>query len=200
MVGLVVPSSAVIGMEFMDSSLKSPKNTTEKTGLRLAGLMPKLPKDVEKSNIDFDTITEQAMNLFIQELRSSGKQTKGKKNVVVFSIQNQEGKTTLIENAQKFVEKHFDENEFNWIELPSILNHPYGHDNVKNGDIHILVTKADRKWTEADQHALKVYKKYVGQKPVVFLNGVRADIMEDVIGEVPKKRSWLRRKVKAVLS
>lgn len=200
MVGLVVPSSAVIGMEFMDSSLKSPKNTAEKTGLRIAGLMPKLPKDVEKSNIDFSTITDQAMNLFVQELRIAGKKATGKKNVVVFSIQNQEGKTTLIENAQKFIGKHFDENEFNWIELPSILNNPYGHDKVKNGDIHILVTKADRKWTEADQHALKVYKKYVGQKPVVFLNGVRTDIMEDVIGEVPKKRSWLRRKVKAVLS
>ena len=200
MVGLILPSGAVIGMEFMDSSLKSPKNTADKTGLKIAGLMPKLPKDAEKSSIDFDAITGQAMNLFVQELRIAGKQTKGTKNVVVFSIQNEEGKSTLINNAQDFIGKHFSQNEFNWIELPSILNHPYGHEHVENGDIHILVTKADRKWTEADQHALKVYKKYVGQKPLVFLNGVRTDIMEDVIGEVPRKRSWLRRKVKTLLS
>ena len=63
-----------------------------------------------------------------------------------------------------------------------------------------MVTKADRKWNEADQHAIKVYKKFVGKKPLLFLNGVRADIMEEVIGEVSKQRSWLRRKVKAALS
>ena len=200
MVGLILPSGAVIGMEFMDSSLKSPKNTADKTGLKIAGLMPKLPKDAKKSSIDFTAITGQAMNLFVQELRIAGKQTKGTKNVVVFSIQNEEGKSVLINNAQDFIGKHFSQKEFNWIELPSILNHPYGHEHVENGDIHILVTKADRKWPKLDQHALKVYKKYVGQKPLVFLNGVRTDIMEDVIGEVPRKRSWLRRKVKTLLS
>ena len=146
MVGLILPSGAVIGMEFMDSSLKSPKNTADKTGLKIAGLMPKLPKDAKKSSIDFTAITGQAMNLFVQELRIAGKQTKGTKNVVVFSIQNEEGKSVLINNAQDFIGKHFSQKEFNWIELPSILNHPYGHEHVENGDIHILVTKADRKW------------------------------------------------------
>lgn len=200
--GIILPAGGIIGIEMMDSSLKSPKNATQSTGLKLGGLLPKTPKKEHKSPIDFKLIRNQAMNLFVQEIKVQTAEVKRIKNVVVFSVHPEEGKTMLIETAQKFVTEKYpaNENDFNWIEIPSIINHPYGHENVKNADIHILVAKADRKWNEADQHAIKVYKKFAGKKPLLFLNGVRADIMEDVIGEVTKKRSWLRRKVKAALS
>jgi succinoglycan biosynthesis transport protein ExoP len=200
--GIILPAGGIIGIEMMDSSLKSPKNAIALTGLKLGGLLPKIPKNEKRSPIDFRSIQSQAMNLFIQELSVQKPDQKRIKNVVVFSIQTGEGKTQLINTSKAFIDANFEESEkeFNWIELPSILNQPYGHEHIKNADIHVLVAKADRKWNEVDQHALKVYKKFVGQKPLLFLNGVRADVMEDVIGEVSKKRSWLRRKVKAVLS
>lgn len=200
--GIILPAGGIIGVEMMDSSLKSPKNASLQTGLKLGGLLPKSPKKEHKSPIDFNLIRNQAMNLFVQELKVQSTDAKKIKNIVVFSIHPEEGKTMLIETAQKFIAEKYPrhEHDFNWIEIPSILNHPYGHEYVKNADIHVMVTKADRKWNEADQHAIKVYKKFVGKKPLLFLNGVRADIMEEVIGEVSKQRSWLRRKVKAALS
>jgi GH35 family endo-1,4-beta-xylanase len=47
---------------------------------------------------------------------------------------------------------------------------------------------------------LKVYKKIAGKKPMLFLNGVSSYVMEDMIGEIPRKRAWLRRVIKQLLT
>lgn len=202
LVGLIVPSCTVIGAEMLDASLKSPKQASEQTGLPVGGLMPLLPKNSKKNDVDFDALVKQAMNLFVQELKVSSLNSNNPLTVVVSSIHNSEGKTMLIEQVQLFVKENLNPSKehFRFIELPSLLNNPYAEEQIKNADIHIMVARADRKWTDADQHAVKVYKKYVGKKPLLFLNKVRTDIMEDITGEVPRKRSWLRAKVKSILS
>jgi succinoglycan biosynthesis transport protein ExoP len=201
-VGLVIPSGVVIAAEMLDASLKSPKQASEQTGLNVGGLMPLLPKDFLKNDVDFEALIKQAMNLFVQELKVSSSGSAGALTVVVISIHNEEGKSMLIQEVQRFVNENLDDTKehFDFIELPSLLNNPYAEEEIKNADLHVMVARADRKWTDADQHALKVYKKYVGKKPLLFLNKVRTDIMEDITGEVPRKRSWIRAKVKSLLS
>lgn len=201
-VGLVIPSGVVIAAEMLDASLKSPKQASEQTGLNVGGLMPLLPKDFLKNDVDFEALIKQAMNLFVQELKVSSSGSAEALTVVVISIHNEEGKSMLIQEVQRFVNENLDDTKehFDFIELPSLLNNPYAEEEIKNADLHVMVARADRKWTDADQHALKVYKKYVGKKPLLFLNKVRTDIMEDITGEVPRKRSWLRAKVKSLLS
>lgn len=201
-VGMVIPSAVVIAAEMLDASLKSPKQATDQTGLQVGGLMPILPKDFLKSDVDYAALIKQAMNLFVQELKVSSTTTTDALTVVLISIHYGEGKSMLINEVQRFVKEHLDHTKehFNFIELPSLLNNPYAEEEIKNADLHVMVARADRKWTDADQHALKVYKKYVGKKPLLFLNKVRTDIMEDITGEVPRKRSWLRAKVKSLLS
>ncbi|MEP0712719.1 MAG: hypothetical protein ABJC55_12410, partial [Algoriphagus sp.] len=201
-VGLVVPSGVLIGAEVMDGSLKSPKNASEQTGLAVAGMLPLYPKKKEKSPVDFDTLDKQAMNLFLQELKVAARNTEGKCLISVCSIHPKEGKSTLIDKIQGFISTHSpaDLSKFDFREIPSLLNNPYGDDQIQGSGIHLLVTNAARKWTEADQHALKNYKKYVGKKPLLLLNRVRTDIMEDITGEVPRRRSWLRTRIKSLLS
>jgi uncharacterized protein involved in exopolysaccharide biosynthesis len=201
-VGLVIPSGVVIAAEMLDASLKSPKQASEQTGLNVGGLMPLLPKDFLKNDVDFEALIKQAMNLFVQELKVSSSGSAEALTVVVISIHNDEGKSMLIQEVQRFVNENLDDTKehFDFIELPSLLNNPYAEEEIKNADLHVMVARADRKWTDADQHALKVYKKYVGKKPLLFLNKVRTDIMEDITGEVPRKRSWIRAKVKSLLS
>jgi uncharacterized protein involved in exopolysaccharide biosynthesis len=201
-VGLVVPSGVLIGAEVLDGSLKSPKNAREQTGLSVAGLLPLYPKNKAKSPVDFDTLDRQAMNLFLQELKVAATAKEGKNIVSVCSIHPLEGKTTLIEKIQAFIETYCpsDLDSFEFREIPSLLNNPYVNEEIQDTQIHLMVCRADRKWTEADQHALKVYKKFVGKKPMLLLNRVRTDIMEDITGEVPRRRSWLRAKIKSLLS
>lgn len=201
-VGLIIPSGVVIGAELVDSSLKSPKNASEQTGLKVCGLLPQYPKNPAKNPVDFTALTKQAMNLFVQELIVSAPADKKQVKVALASIHPQEGKSTLVEKVEEFIQAYYPESEgrFEFKEIPSLLNNPYTQETIRESDLHLVLARADRKWSEADAHALKVYRKFVGQKPLLFLTKVRTDIMEDVTGEVPRKRSWLRAKVKSLLN
>jgi transcriptional antiterminator Rof (Rho-off) len=200
LIGLVLPASGLVAMEILDGSLKTPKNAVEQTGLKLAGILPQFPKNPAKHPVDFDQLSKQALNLFVQELRILA-QGRVQVRVTLASIQPGEGKSNLIDALERHLSEYFPQcqNQFEFLEIPSLLHHPF-HLEVEEGEIFLLVARADRKWTEADQHALKVFKKFIGKKPILFLNRVRTDIMEEITGEVPRKRSWLRSKVKSLLS
>ena len=83
--------------------------------------------------------------------------------------------------------------EYIIIELPPILYYTYPPKLVASADLSILVCRANRVWSSADQGALDVFKKNTSQEPVVLLNGVELQVVETVLGDLPKKRSWFRR-------
>lgn len=201
MVGAILPTAIIIAMEILDSTLKRPEIACAQTGLKLGGILPKEKKS-QASKIDFYALNRQALNLFIQELRAESKGDKRPKNVILFSTEKGEGKTFLKEELKK----HFafisegEKSEFKFQEIDPILQHPYTEEELAEGDIHVLVARANRKWTTSDKHALKVYRKLAGKKPILFLNAVTTEVMEDVIGEIPKKRSRLRAMVKRLLT
>ena len=88
--------------------------------------------------------------------------------------------------------------DFVFIELPPVLYFSYPVELLATIDIPVLVCRSNRIWSEADQAALDVFMSFNGQKTNFILNGVELQAIESVIGEVPKKRSWLRRKIKAI--
>lgn len=193
-VGIVLPTALIIGLEFMDSTLKNPENACIATKLPFAGLLPKTPLKTDSQNIDFESLNRQALNLFLQRIRAASIGENQPKNVILFSTNPAEGKSHIIELLNGMTK-----GEFNFIEIPAILHESYTENTVKSGDIHILVARANRKWTTADKHAIKVYRKLAGVKPLLFLNGVGTNVMEDVIGEIPRQRSWFRQAVKGFL-
>lgn len=212
LVGLVLPSSAVIAAELLDNSLKNPENAVAQTKLKIAGTLPKTPNPSKSQNIDFKSLNKTALNLFTQELRSAAKGMKKPAKVILFSINPAEGKSFLQQQIETYQadnqvdsflgsSKQTDlDSEFSFRELPAVIQNPYSQEDVQSGDIHILICKADRKWTEADKHALKVYKKLAGKKPLLFLNGVSTHVMEDLTGEIPRRRTWLRKLIKRLLT
>lgn len=197
LVGAILPTAIVIALELLDGNLKNPTNAKEQTGLEVGGIMPRVPN--KKSNVDFELLNRQAMNLFVQQLRSETAGLSTPKRVVVFSINKEEGKQFLIDQLESFYGELDPKNkEFDFVKLPDILHNTYTENDAK-ADIHVLVVRSNRKWTESDKHALSVFEKITKKRPILFLNGVTTEVMEDVIGEVPKRRSWLRRKVKQLL-
>ena len=82
------------------------------------------------------------------------------------------------------------------IELPPILYYPYPVALVSDADIPILVCRANRIWSNADQVALDVLMKLTGQQTHFILNGVELPVIESVLGDLPKKRSRFRRLLK----
>ncbi len=82
------------------------------------------------------------------------------------------------------------------IELPPILYYPYPVGLVSSADIPVLICRANRAWTEADQGVLDILMKLSDKKTHYLLNGVEPLVIESVLGDLPRKRSWLRRAVK----
>lgn len=199
--GIVLPTALIIALELMDSSLKNPENTSTQTKLKVAGVFAKQPRKLNKEKIDYQLVNNQSLNLLIQALRVKNKANSGNGKVVVFSTQQGEGKTTIIDKLKEYSQNHLPEEtqEFTFQEIGSILHEPYNQKEIQGADIHLLVTRANRKWTTADKHAVKVYSKLTGQKPLLCLNAVTTDVMEDIIGEVPKHRSWIRKTIRQIL-
>jgi len=88
--------------------------------------------------------------------------------------------------------------DFVLIELPPILYYPYPADLLSQADIPVLVCRSNRTWSDADQAALDVLIKLTEQKTHFILNGVELPVTESVLGDLPKKRSRLRRIMKKV--
>jgi succinoglycan biosynthesis transport protein ExoP len=82
------------------------------------------------------------------------------------------------------------------IEIPSILHAPYPNGLVSSVDLSLMVCRANRVWSSADQGAIEIFSKTAHQTPQFILNGIEMEVIESILGELPKKRSWLRRIMK----
>ena len=89
--------------------------------------------------------------------------------------------------------------EFVLIEIPPILYNSYPPHLIASADLALVVGRSNRVWSEADQKALDHLIKITSQKPVFLLNGVEIEVIESILGDLPKKRSWLRRMAKSVV-
>lgn len=82
------------------------------------------------------------------------------------------------------------------IELPSIIYNNCPADLVSNADMSVLVCRSNRLWAEADQTALNGMLPLAGEKMNFIVNGVELKEVESVLGDLPKKSSELRKKIK----
>ncbi len=197
-VGIALPTGLLIAMELLDGSLKNPDNAHAETQLKVAGLLIKQPVNIENHKIDFQSVNKQSLNLLIQQLRAATKGIRTPKKINIFSMQSGEGKSFLIEQlnayfAQYLTAEDIKNNlEFEFTELGAIQHEPYQEKTLTDADAHLLVARANRKWTASDKHSLEVYTELSGKQPLVFLNGVSSDVMEEAIGPIPKRRSRIR--------
>lgn len=96
--------------------------------------------------------------------------------------------------------KSFDKFDFVLLEIPSIIKNPFPVKLAALVNDTYLVVRANRTWTQADTKALKLFKEATtGPEPTIILNGVKTTEMETVLGEIPKKRSKLRRLIKRII-
>jgi succinoglycan biosynthesis transport protein ExoP len=84
------------------------------------------------------------------------------------------------------------------IELPQIMNHAYPVGLVASADLPILVCRSNRVWTPADQGALDTFIMLTERKIHFILNGVELPEIESILGDLPKKRSRIRKVLKNI--
>ena len=66
--------------------------------------------------------------------------------------------------------------------------------------LSLCTVGAYRNWNRADQSALQDIMDTLNHKPRMILNGVEPDFMQNVLGDIQKERTWLRRFAKKMLS
>jgi polysaccharide biosynthesis transport protein len=82
------------------------------------------------------------------------------------------------------------------IELPALIYNNIPTELMAQADLDILVCRSNRAWSEADQAALNHILHISESKLKFIINGVDLNETESVLGDLPKKRSVFRKKVK----
>ncbi|MDP5157665.1 MAG: hypothetical protein NWQ07_03695 [Flaviramulus sp.] len=88
--------------------------------------------------------------------------------------------------------------DFIIIEMPSLIYYNYPSELIINADLNILVARSNRVWSDADESAISNLREACEAKIRILVNGVNINEVEFVLGELPKKRSMLRKKIKAI--
>ncbi|MBK7173942.1 MAG: LysM peptidoglycan-binding domain-containing protein [Bacteroidales bacterium] len=86
--------------------------------------------------------------------------------------------------------------DFVIIEIPPIIYYPYPVGLVASVHTPLMVCRANRSWSHADREALENIMKFTSIEPRFLLNGVEFEVIETVMGDLPRKRSRLRRFLK----
>jgi uncharacterized protein involved in exopolysaccharide biosynthesis len=84
------------------------------------------------------------------------------------------------------------------IELPPIIFNNYPTELFTHSDIDVLICRSNRLWSEADQTALNGLLPLSGPKTHFVINGVELKEVESLLGDLPKKRSEFRKKIKTI--
>lgn len=84
------------------------------------------------------------------------------------------------------------------IELPAIIYNNIPAELFTHSDMDILVCRSNRLWSEADQSALSSLLPLSDTKMHFIVNGVELKEVESLLGDLPKKRSAFRKKMKTV--
>lgn len=86
------------------------------------------------------------------------------------------------------------------IEIPPLLHCPYPFGLFSHCDLPLLVCRANRSWSSADQLALdEILSHNPSAPPLFLLNGVEIPVLESVLGDLPKKRDPFTRLIKRLL-
>jgi len=86
--------------------------------------------------------------------------------------------------------------EYVFIELPALIYNNYPAALVSQAAMTVLVCRSNRLWADADQAALNNLLPLSENKMHFIINGVELKEVESVLGDLPKKSSSFRKKIK----
>jgi cellulose biosynthesis protein BcsQ len=88
--------------------------------------------------------------------------------------------------------------DFVIIELPALFYHNYPAGLIAQADLGILVCRSNRTWSASDKSAINNLLEASAAKIKFIVNGVNINETESILGDLTKKRSTLRKKLKSM--
>lgn len=88
--------------------------------------------------------------------------------------------------------------DFVIIELPALTYHNYPAELLTQADLDIMVCRSNRVWSNSDESAISNLRDVCASKINLIVNGVSINEIESILGELPKKRTKFRKKIKKI--
>ena len=86
-----------------------------------------------------------------------------------------------------------------FIVLPDLLNFDLPVQWLQKLDMSLVVVRSANVWSESDAFMLHNFAEAVSQAPLLILDEVKFENLESIMGEVPRKRNFVRRIFKKIL-
>jgi len=112
-------------------------------------------------------------------------------NFAVYDIGKNYAKAKSIKDLLKNTDINSD-HDYILIEFPALLTNNFPADLIKNLHQAYFICNAKRTWSDADTKSLDALKLLLPMAPKIVLNGATPDVLESILGEVPRKRSRFR--------
>lgn len=96
--------------------------------------------------------------------------------------------------------KSISEFDFVIVEYPALIQQQYPIKLLSKADINILISRASRVWTSSDRYIVDELRAILEENIFIVLNAGEIDEVENFIGETPKDRSYLRKRIKQIIT
>jgi len=204
LVGFILVLTVILARALINKTLQTPEKACRLVGIPFLGIYPLL-------NADLNFIKNANLRL-VQQLLSRLDTSAKPVTIGLISVQTKEGKSTIIEMWKKeLLNLNYTAEKQDWnndqssfesgsdivlVEFPALDKLVIRPGTLPKLDHCFLVCRANRVWGRIDKDLLAIFVKTTGNKPSLLLNGISVDFAEAYIGEVPRKRSFLRRFIK----
>ena len=101
----------------------------------------------------------------------------------------------VIDNAASWDKDY----KFVFVEIPPINKKSIPAELVSKADFALLLINANRVWRSVDKHLNGLFLKAMNGFTMVVLNKTQVDFLENLLGEIPKSRTKMRRWIKKAI-
>ncbi|MBN2747795.1 MAG: hypothetical protein JXR34_13795 [Bacteroidales bacterium] len=92
------------------------------------------------------------------------------------------------------------EYDYIFLDIPSLIYFESPDHLIQKSDLLLFILRSNRNWTKADENSLDFLKTIHPDRNYVILNGIDIDTISEVLGEIPKQRSRIRRILKKLIT
>ncbi len=90
--------------------------------------------------------------------------------------------------------------DYIFLDIPSLIFFESPDHLIQKSDLLLFILRSNRNWTKADENSLNFLKTIHPDRNYVILNGIDIDTLGEVLGEIPKQRSRVRRILKKIIT
>lgn len=107
-----------------------------------------------------------------------------------------------VKGFDEIIDQKYDHSlyDFVFFVISSVTSEQYPIELIEKADMAVNCVNVNRTWKKGDAFALNEFKKTLKVESRLVANGVAPDYMDAVLGEISKRRSFLRRLAKNVIN